>query len=179
MNVKTTPLFCALSVNPYLGNSPKVGQKALDFTLKTFRGVEESLSDHKGKVILLDFWASWCAPCKEEMPYLDILEKTYSKKGFTVLAVNIDNHAQNALEFLKRYAIKLMPLWDEKKQVVTAYDVETMPTSLIIDKEGGIRFIHSGFKAEEFHKYKMEIEKLLKEGQNKSNEYKLNDLVTA
>ncbi|HEX9654856.1 MAG TPA: TlpA disulfide reductase family protein [bacterium] len=155
----------ALALN---GKSLKVGHKAKDFTLKTFNGQTVSLSDHKGKVVLLDFWASWCTPCREEMPYLDILQKTYGGEGFTVLAINIDNQPKNALEFLKRYSIKLTPLWDDKKAVVSAYDVETMPSAVLIDQRGWIRFLQSGFKVEDFQKYKMEIEKLLKENRRKS-----------
>jgi peroxiredoxin len=161
-------IVLALAVNAYGNGGLKVGQKAKDFTLKTFSGEKVNLSDHKGKVVLLDFWASWCTPCREEMPYLDILQKTYGGEGFTVLAINIDNQQKNALEFLKRHSIKLTPLWDEKKEVVSAYDVQTMPSSVLIDQRGWIRFIQSGFQAEDFQKYKREIEKLLKEHRRKS-----------
>jgi len=154
-----------LNVN---GNGLKVGQRAANFTLKTFAGEKVSLSDQRGKVVLLDFWASWCAPCKEEMPFLDLLQKTYGSDDFIVLAVNIDNHSQNAVEFLKRYSIKLASLWDEKKQVVAAYNLETMPSSILIDQEGWIRAIHSGFRVEDFPRYKQEVEKLIKEGRKKS-----------
>jgi len=176
---KIFTIVLALAINAY-GNgglkptpqSPpgdgKVGQKAKDFTLKTFSGEKVSLSDHKGKVVLLDFWASWCTPCREEMPYLDILQKTYGSEAFAVLAINIDNQPKNALGFLKRYSIKLTPLWDEKKEVVSVYDVQTMPSSVLIDQRGFIRLIQSGFQVEDFQKYKREIEKLLKENRRKS-----------
>jgi len=117
---------------------------------------------------LLDFWASWCGPCKEEMPYLTLLQKTYGKDGFAVLAVNIDNEPKNALELLKDHSIRLPLILDKKRRVVSAYDVQTMPTSMIIDKQGWIRFIHRGFKAENFPRYKKEIEALLKQGARKS-----------
>lgn len=162
MSFKSLALIVILSVLPIFGKGSVVGSKATDFTLMTFEGKKVTLSKQKGKVILLDFWASWCVPCKEELPLLDNLQNVYGKKGFRVLAVNIDNKPKNALKFLEQYFIKLTSLWDENKQVVAAYDVETMPTSLIIDKEGIIRYIHSGFIPDDIHKYKEEIEILLK-----------------
>lgn len=147
------------------GGPATVGSKAIDFTLKDFDGKPVKLSDQRGKVVLLDFWASWCDPCREELPYLDILQKTYGKRGFTVLAVNIDNKLENAEKFLDKYDIKLMPLWDQKKRVVSAYDVQTMPTTLIIDQRGWIRYLHNGFEVEKFQVYKQQIERLLNEGQ--------------
>lgn len=162
----------ALLTSPLLAKQPTVGSKALDFTLRTFNGKKVTLSELQGKVVLLDFWASWCTPCREEMPYLDILLKTYDKEDFAVVAVNIDNQLKNALEFLQKHSIKLTPLWDEKKKVVSAYDVATMPTTMIIDRNGWIRFIHSGFEAEQFMKYKQQVEYLLKEGKSKSKRKK-------
>ncbi len=146
-----------------MGNDLTVGDKAIDFTLEDFKGNKITLIKQKGKIILLDFWASWCVPCREELPLLDNLQKVYGKKKFQVLAVNIDNKPRNALKFMQDYSIKLFSLWDETKQVVEAYDVETMPTSLIIDKVGIIRYIHSGFNPGDIEKYKEEIEILLKE----------------
>ncbi len=150
-----------LIFTPAVGDDLAVGEKAIDFTLKTFHGKKITLSKQKGKIILLDFWASWCAPCREELPLLDNLQNTYGKKGLRVLAVNIDNKPKNALKFMQEYSIKLFSLWDENKQVVEDYDVVTMPTSLIIDKEGIIRYIHSGFIPDDINKYKEEIEILL------------------
>ncbi len=168
MLVKSVLLTLSLLVNPFSGKGPTVGHKALDFTLKTVDGKNITLSDFRGQVVLLDFWASWCGPCKEEMPYLTLLQKTYGKDGFTVLAVNIDNESKNALKFLKEHSIRLPLILDEKKRVVSAYDVQAMPTTMIIDQKGWIRYVHSGFEAEKFPLYKQQIEKLLKEGKSKT-----------
>ncbi len=153
-----------LLLQPAAGGGAVVGSKAINFTLKTFQGKPVTLSKLRGKVVLLDFWASWCDPCREEMPFLDILQKKYGPRGFTVLAVNIDNSSKNALAFLQQYNIKLPSLWDKKKKVVSAYDVQAMPTTLIIDQRGWVRFIHHGFKAEKFPVYKRQIEMLLLQG---------------
>ncbi len=163
MFLKILLFILILIFTPAMGNDLTVGDKAIDFTLEDFKGNKITLIKQKGKIILLDFWASWCVPCREELPLLDNLQKVYGKKKFQVLAVNIDNKPRNALKFMQDYSIKLFSLWDETKQVVEAYDVETMPTSLIIDKDGIIRYIHSGFKPRDIEKYKEEIEILLKE----------------
>ncbi len=163
MFIQTIAMALALLTAAPASKGPVVGQKAIDFELMNLRGERVTLSQYRGKVVLLDFWASWCGPCKEEMPFLDILQKTYGKSGLTVVAVNIDEKAKNAIRFLEQNQVKLMPLWDKDKKVVTAYDVTTMPTSLIIDQEGWIRFLHSGFRTEDFATYKKEIESLLKE----------------
>ncbi len=161
-------LTLMLAIQPALGNRPTVGSKAIDFTLKTFDGKQVTLSSLRGKVVLLDFWASWCTPCREELPLLDILHKTYGREDFKVVTVNIDNHPKNAVKFLETYSIKVAPLWDQKKKVVSAYDVQKMPTTILIDKNGWIRSIHSGFEAEQFLTYKHQIETLLKEGKTRT-----------
>ena len=156
-------LILVLAFSVMAGERPSVGQKAINFTLETFDGKRVALNQLRGRVILLDFWATWCPPCREELPYLDILQQTYGTQGFVVLAVNIDNKIQNAQDFLKAHDIKLMPLWDEQKKVVAQYDIEQMPTTVIIDKRGVIRYLHSGFETDQYIKYKQQIQQLLRE----------------
>jgi peroxiredoxin len=157
-------LTCQVPVESRSG----VGQKAIDFTLKTFDGKPVSLKQMRGKVILLDFWATWCPPCREELPFLDILQETFGTQGFVVLAINIDNDPENAREFLRVHDIELDPLWDEQKKIVARYDIEQMPTTMIIDKSGTVRRVFSGFEAEQYLEYKKEIQKLLREPGNRN-----------
>ena len=166
--MKLLPLLILLGfmMQASLAKQPEPGAKAIDFSLRSYQGDVVKLSDLQGKVVLLDFWASWCAPCREELPYLDVLRKTYGEKGLVVVAVNIDNRPQNAVAFLNKYSIKLDPLWDKRKKVIAAYDVSTMPTTFLIDKTGIIRFVHSGFEAEQYQAYKQQIELLLKQGRS-------------
>jgi peroxiredoxin len=164
--IKTALILLTL-LQPGLNDKPEVGRSAINFTLKSFDGETVTLNALKGKVVFLDFWASWCSPCREELPFLYILQKTYSRAGFTVVAVNIDNERENALDFLERFNIKLSSLWDKNKKVVSQYDVEAMPTSIIIDRTGTIRYIHNGFETENFQLYKKQIERLLKENRKK------------
>ncbi|MCH6559519.1 chemotaxis protein CheW, partial [candidate division KSB1 bacterium] len=142
--------------------------KSLGQYIGNVKGIAGASVLGDGRVVLIDFWASWCQPCREELPLLDILNKTYGREDFKVVTVNIDNHPKNAVKFLETYSIKVAPLWDQKKKVVSAYDVQKMPTTILIDKNGWIRYIHSGFETEQFLTYKREIEILLKEGKTRT-----------
>ena len=141
----------------YLTASDLYGQEAPLFSGTDLQGQQINLADYRGKVVLLDFWASWCAPCKQEFPFLIHLYQKYKKSDFIVLAVNIDNERKNMLSFLlKNDGIKSFPvIFDPEKKIPPLYDLQAMPTSLFIDKKGIIRFIHNGFsdsKKEEFQK---------------------------
>jgi peroxiredoxin len=158
--------FLWLLLLPALAYSsePQSGKPAFGFTLKTFKGEPVSLDGLKGKIVLIDFWAQWCAPCKIELPLLDQLQKQIGKKDLVVLAVNIDQKLNQTRIFLEKNAIQhLTLLWDEKQEVVKQYDVSTMPTSFLIDHNGIIRHIHSGFEKKDIAKYELEIRKLIEE----------------
>ena len=104
-----------------------------------------SLSSFKGKVVYLDFWASWCKPCVKSFPKLDALHKKYNGEGFEVIAINLDQKKSKALEFLKRQPVEYTVLYDEHTEVAQAYKVQAMPSSYFIDKNGKIRLSHKGF----------------------------------
>jgi thiol-disulfide isomerase/thioredoxin len=88
--------------------------------------------------VLVDFWASWCAPCRESMPVLEKLSKSYKEKGFVVLGVNIDNDAEAARKFLKDLPVSFQVVCDAQKQVAKAYAPPTMPSSYLIDRQGKV-----------------------------------------
>ena len=119
-----------------------------DFTLKTLDGQEVTLSKLRGKVILLDFWATWCGPCRESIPHLVHLQKTYQEKGFEVIGMNMDKgDAETVRHFVKSmdipYTIALTP-----DEVSRNYGVTALPTTILIDKEGKIRQKFLGFTSE-------------------------------
>jgi thiol-disulfide isomerase/thioredoxin len=121
---------------------------APDFTLKTLDGQEMTLSKLKGKVVLLDFWATWCGPCREAIPHLINLQKTYQEKGFEVIGVNVDKgDVETVRRFVKSmeipYTITL-----PSEEVSRKYGVTALPTTIIIDKEGKIRQKFLGFTSE-------------------------------
>jgi len=159
----------ALVSAPLWAKQPEVGRRAIDFTLPTFDGRRVTLSDLRGKVVLLDFWASWCVPCRKELPYLDKMMKTYGRGDFLVVAVNIDNELANARKFMADYDITLESLWDAKKKVVSAYDIATMPTTFLLDKRGRVRFVHQGFEMKQVKQVKQQIRQLLLEGLSRPN----------
>jgi thiol-disulfide isomerase/thioredoxin len=163
MYIKTAILVLLLVCSVFAQEQPGVGKKAIDFTLQTFDGATLSLQQLRGRVILLDFWATWCPPCREELPLLDVLQETYGRQAFAVVAVNIDNHKDNALRFLQANRVKLQPVWDQHKKVVAVYNIEQMPTTFIIDKNGIIRYVHAGFELSQYNAYKQQIQELLNE----------------
>jgi thiol-disulfide isomerase/thioredoxin len=137
-----------------------VGKPAPGFTLETIDGKADlSLQDLRGYVVVVDFWASWCAPCRRSLPELALLES--GMKGVKVLAINIDDERQNGVDFLKRNRVSLIALYDREKKVVSQYDIPAMPSALIIDKKGIVRFLHMGYTADELEVFKKQIEGLL------------------
>jgi peroxiredoxin len=138
-----------------------VGKKAVEFTLPDVSGGEVTLQSFRGKVVLLNFWATWCGPCREELPELDRVQEKFRKRGFAVVAVTVDNELENVRSFLKKYNLKLQAGWDRRKKVADAYKVEKMPSSYLIDRNGVIRFVHLGYSAEELKRIEVEIDEML------------------
>jgi cytochrome c biogenesis protein CcmG/thiol:disulfide interchange protein DsbE len=130
--------------------------------LSTF-GLEGKLpGDLKGKVVLLDFWASWCGPCKESFPVMDELQQKYGAKGLVILAVNVDENAAAMKDFLKDHPVQFNILHDATKKLVGTANIASMPTSFLIGKDGKVVAIHKGFHGKETAKeYAAEVEKLL------------------
>lgn len=101
-----------------------------------------------GKVVLLDFWASWCGPCKESFPILNRLQETYGPRGFTVLAVSVDEDAAQMTRFLEEHPAAFPIAHDARQKLVESAAIEAMPSSFLVDRAGTIRFVHAGFRPE-------------------------------
>lgn len=110
--------------------------KAPDFVLRDLNGRTVALSSLKGKVILLNFWATWCPPCKAEMPSMNRLYNEIKAKGFEVVAISTDNSLSPVKEFLAKNRVDFTVLLDEKKAVSRTYKVFSMPTTFLIDRNG-------------------------------------------
>lgn len=147
----------------FFGAPPKnpIGKKAIDFTLPSVTGESIALQGFRGKVVLLNFWATWCAPCREELPELMQLQEQFRKRGLVVVAVTVDHELENVRNFLKKHGITLPALWDRRQKVAEAYAVEKMPSSYLIDRNGVLRFVHRGYSPDELKRIVMEIDELL------------------
>ena len=154
-------LFC-LSMSPFKAYSAGIGETAPVFSLKDINGNTVTLDSLKGKVVFLDFWATWCGPCKEEFPELDALYKKYNKDGLEVVAVSVDKSESNVGEFLKKRPVSFTILTNTKGDVAEAYGLPGMPTAFIIGKDGEIKHRHAGFSKAFLPVYEKEIAELLK-----------------
>ena len=135
---------------PHCSKEGKAPSTALapDFTLKTLDGQEVTLTKLKGKVVLLDFWATWCAPCREAIPHLINLQKTYREKGIEVIGMNMDRgDAETVRRFVKSMDIPY-PITLTSEEVSRNYGVTGLPTTILIDQEGKIRQKFLGFTSE-------------------------------
>lgn len=142
---------------------PTVGARAPDFSLRGSTGRNMRLSELRGEVVLINFWATWCGPCRQEMPQLNQLYAQYRAAGFTLLGVNIDDKRDNAEAMLKKLGVRFPTLFDSDKRVARLYDVDTMPATLLIDRDGRIRYVHRGYRDGYERKYQEQIRELLKE----------------
>ena len=119
--------------------------------------------DLKGKIVMVDFWASWCEPCRESFPAMNELQTRYGSQGLVVIGVNVDEKKTDMEVFLKKNAATFTVVRDAAQKLVDKVGIATMPSSFLIDREGKVRFMHSGYRGEETKKkYAEEIESLLK-----------------
>jgi peroxiredoxin len=136
---------------------------APDFTLRTADGSNLRLAEQRGRVVLVNFWATWCAPCRQEMPLLNQLYQKYQGSGFTLLGINIDADSRNAVSVANKLGVSFPVLLDGEKNVSKLYDLSSMPSTLLIDRDGKVRYVHRGYQAGFEALYEKQIRELLKE----------------
>ncbi|MDH5359874.1 MAG: TlpA family protein disulfide reductase [Gammaproteobacteria bacterium] len=136
--------------------------KAPNFTLKTLDKKTVKLSSYKGKVVYLDFWASWCKPCRKSFPVMRQLQRKYKKQGLRVITINLDKDKKELKRFLKEFRINFPVALDPQGKVARRYGVKAMPSSYLIDRQGRIRHVHLGFLQKDAKKTEDQIKKLLK-----------------
>lgn len=138
------------------------GERQPEIALTDLTGKRVDLASLKGKVVLVDFWASWCAPCKQEMPVLERLYQKYKKDGFVVVAVSVDREAANVRDFVKQQVHVSFPVvHDADHKVADRYKPPRMPSSYIVDRNGIVRHVHGGFRPDDAAKLEAEIKALL------------------
>lgn len=138
-----------------------VGRPAPDFALRSLGDANLRLSEHLGDVIIVNFWATWCGPCRQEMPLLDEIYGKYKLAGLTLLSINIDDTAERAREMARTLKVTYPVLFDERKEVSRAYEVGSMPVTVLIDREGVVRYVSEGFKPGYEKRYTEQLRKLL------------------
>ncbi|MFI4891681.1 MAG: TlpA disulfide reductase family protein [Steroidobacterales bacterium] len=151
----------ALAAAPAL--AADAGGPAPAFTLDGLSGETATLSQYKGQVVMLNFWATWCGPCQQEMPLLDQMFRKYKPAGFTLIGVNVDKEAPAVRQLLARKPVSFPVLLDPASQVSKAYHVDEMPSTVLIDRKGNVRFIHRGYKPGDENEYQDRIRQLIRE----------------
>jgi thiol-disulfide isomerase/thioredoxin len=158
--VRASAVIATLAVSSLVGASSSI---APVFALPSRNGDVVSLDKLKGQVVMLNFWASWCGPCRQEMPLLDQMHKRYSSLGFTLLGVNVEANSQDAEKWLAQTPVTFPVLFDKESKVSKLYDVNAMPSTVFIDRKGNVRYLHRGYKAGDESEYLNQIRALLKE----------------
>jgi len=138
-------LLLLVLVSSTVCHAVSVGEPAPFFQLEGAENKIYRLEDFKDKIVFVNFWASWCPPCRKELPLLDQLQSRYD--NLVVLAINIDDDREAAQQFIEQYNIKSLILYDPNIEVVSRYKAIAMPTSYILDEKGIIRYSHYGFSA--------------------------------
>ena len=121
------------------------------------------LDEYEGKVVLLDFWASWCVPCRRSFPWMNEMQQKYADRGLLVIAVNLDNNLDDAANFLKKYPVKFRIVYDTDRTLAREFEVQAMPTSYLIGRDGKLADMHLGFKVKQQHEYEAAIRKALEQ----------------
>ena len=133
------------------------------FTLQSRDGAQVSLASQKGNVVMVNFWASWCVPCRQEMPHLQALYDRYNSLGFELLAVNVESDLDDARKWLEETPVTFPVLFDPKNEVSKQYKVVSMPSTVMIGRDGTMRFIHHGYKPGYENEYQTQVRALLRE----------------
>ena len=120
------------------------GDRAPAISLRSLDG--ERIQVPRGKVVIVDFWASWCDPCREAMPNLERLYRRYRERGLVVLGISVDRNERNARRFLRRTQVSFPVALDEGQEVAGRYRPPRMPSTYVIDRRGRVRHVHEGFR---------------------------------
>jgi len=165
MNIKnlTLGLLVTVFAATSLASSDLEGRAAPDFALKSSTGENLRLSEYRGDVVMINFWATWCGPCRQEMPLLDELYTRYQRVGFNLLGVNIDDDSRRAMQMIEELGVSFPVLFDARKEVSKLYEVEAMPVTVLVDREGMVRYVHHGYKPGYEDAYLDQIRALLRE----------------
>jgi thiol-disulfide isomerase/thioredoxin len=151
------------AASPTIGGSSAAAGPAPDFTLPARGGTNLSLSQYKGQVVMINFWATWCGPCRQEMPLLDAMYKKYKGMGFTLIGVNVEPDSKAAEKFLQGMPVTFPVAFDAESRVSKLYNVQGMPSTVIVDRKGNARVLHKGYRPGDENLYLDQVRKLIRE----------------
>src|SRR5262245_28515817 len=137
------------------------GERMPEIGIKDLSGNAVSLASLKGKVVIVDFWATWCGPCKESMPVLEKLHKKYGSQGLVVVGVSVDEEAANVGPFIKKMKVSFPIVHDASHKVADRFKPPKMPSSYVIDRKGIVRHVHEGFHAKDSAAFESQVKALL------------------
>ena len=150
-------IFLPLSVSAI-----SVGDTVPSFKARTIDGSKSvAVEDYRGKVILIDFWASWCPPCLKSLPKYNDLRREIGTDNFEIVAVNVDENTEDAKKFLAKHPVSYPIAKDPKGILPGVFGVKAMPTSYLVDKNGVVKYVHAAFKEGDIEKLRVQIEKLI------------------
>lgn len=161
MKIFVFALLSCLAVST--ANAETLSGPAPDFTLASNQGKNIRLAELRGQVVMINFWASWCGPCRQEMPHLEELYKRYGRAGFTILGVNVEPDPADSAKILKDIPVSFPVLYDTQSKVSKLYKVEAMPSTILIDRNGNMRHLHLGYKPGYENDYREQIKELIRE----------------
>lgn len=158
-----TALIAVAAATLFVGaaSAVGVGEPAPSFALPTAAGELVALDKLKGRVVYVDFWASWCGPCRRSFPWLNEMQQKYGARGFTVVGVNVDKRRADAERFLQQTPATFTIVYDEAGKTPEAYAVKGMPSSYLIDSGGKVAAVESGFRDEQKAVFEERIRALL------------------
>ncbi|HXW10188.1 MAG TPA: TlpA disulfide reductase family protein [Steroidobacteraceae bacterium] len=139
------------------------GAPAPDFVLASRDGSKVRLADLRGDVVMINFWASWCGPCRQEMPLLAQLQAKYEPLGFRLLGINVEPDSREALAWLEGVPVTFPILFDTASEVAGRFGVQGMPSTVFVDRAGNVRYVHQGYKPGDESRYADMIRSLVKE----------------
>jgi thiol-disulfide isomerase/thioredoxin len=158
--VVASTLILALSASNVFAVS--IGDKAPDFNIPRLEtNGMISLKHYRGKVVYIDFWASWCGPCRNSLPALNRVHTEFREKGFEVIAINLDEEREDAMAFLKEFPVVYPTAIDTSSKVPEAYGLVGMPTAYLVDRQGIVQLVHEGFKKSDIEQLREKIHRLL------------------
>lgn len=161
--IGSTLAAAAACLAPAALASGSAATPAPDFELPLRSGGTVKLADLRGKVVMLNFWASWCGPCRQEFPILDEMYRKYQPMGFTLVGVNVESETKDAERFLSSTPVSFPIAFDSENAVSGKYGVSAMPTTLLVDRKGNVRWLHRAYKPGDENEYMNQLRRLLRE----------------